>query len=162
MRKAVDFIEGAFERIRRKLLDDLGALTNDELNFIACKGLHSPLRLFLHVVQVEEFWLKSTLLAEPFDLGIALDWKDPEIRLDLDSVKEYACEVRRRFLDYLESLTDEDLENGVAMQDNVRKEQVEWVLYQILEHECIHAGQIRMIAKVLGKDLPLGPLLFNK
>ena len=162
MRHAVDFIEGAFNRIRRKLIDDLNMLTSDELNYLACKGLHSPIRLFLHVVQVEEFWLKSTLLAEPFELGIALDWKDPEIRLDLEHVLTYAREVRRRFMDYLESLTDEDLENGVAMQDEGRKEQVAWVLYSILEHECIHAGQIRLIAKLLGKELPQGPLLFSK
>lgn len=162
MRKALTFIENGFERIRKRLLEDLHLLTTDELNFVAGPGLHSPIRLFLHVIQVEEFWLKSTLLAEPFELGITVDWKDPTIKLELEPVIEYALDVRERFMDYLQSLSDEDLENRVELEDTGQKEQVGWVLYHILEHECIHAGQIRMIAKFAGKELPFGPLLFNR
>jgi uncharacterized damage-inducible protein DinB len=162
MRKALTFIEGGFERIRKRLLEDLCLLSVDELNFVASPGLHSPIRLFLHVIQVEEFWLKSTLLAEPFELGIAVDWKDPSIDLVLEPLIKYSIEVRERFMDYLQSLTDEDLENRVEMEDTGKKEQVGWVLYHILEHECIHAGQVRMIAKFAGKELPFGPLLFNR
>ena len=162
MRKALTFIEGGFDRIRKRLLDDLNFLSVEELNFVASPGLHSPLRLFLHVIQVEEFWLKSTLLAEPFELGISVDWKDPSIDLSLESLIAYSNDVRKRFMDYLNGLSDEDLENRIELEDTGIKEQVGWVLYRILEHECIHAGQIRMIAKLNGRELPFGPLLFNR
>ncbi len=162
MRKALTFIEGGFDRIRKRLLMDLRLLSTEELNFVAATGLHSPIRLFLHLVQVEEFWLKSTLLAEPCEPGIAIDWRDPTIDLDLESVINYSIKVRSCFFDYLESLTDEDLENMVEMEETGKKEQIGWVIYHILEHECIHAGQIRLIAKLVGKELPFGPLLFNR
>jgi len=162
MRKTVDFIELSFSLIRKKLVEYLTSLDKDTLYYSPEPGIHSPIRLFLHVIQVEEFWLKSTLIGEKFEFGMAVDWKDTSVRLDIDEVLKYAKDVRRRFNDYLEGLSDEDLENSVSMHESGTKEPVSWVLYNILEHECMHAGQIRMIVALAGKELPTGPLLFEK
>lgn len=162
MRKAVQFIQDSFERIRSKLLADLAQMTKEELNFTPKGGMHSPLQLFLHVVQVEEFWLRSTLIGEQFELGIAIDYRTPDAGISLDEVKCYAHEVRERFIDYLEGINDEDLETALPMGDKGKKEPIGWILYHILEHEALHEGQIRYIAELSGKELPVGPLLFAR
>ena len=162
MRKAVQFIQDGFERIRSKLLADLSNLSSEELNFVPKNGIHSPLRLFLHVVQVEEFWLRSTLIGERFELGIAVDYREPSASVTLDDVKRYAHEVRERLIDYLEGINDEDLDTALPMGEKGKKEPIGWILYHILEHEALHEGQIRLIAELAGRELPVGPLLFAK
>ncbi len=162
MRKAVQFIQDGFERIRAKLLSDLAQMSEKELNYVPNGGIHSPIRLFLHVVQVEEFWLRSTLIGEKFELGIAVDYRDASAKLELDDVKCYAHEVRERFIDYLEGISDEDLDTALPMGEKGKKEPIGWILYHILEHEALHEGQIRLIAELSGRELPVGPLLFAK
>lgn len=151
MRKTVDFIQEGFATVRRRLLTDLNVLSEEELHFVPEGGLYSPLDSLQHIAQAEEFWLIDTLIGEEGAVAENREVDATARRATLSEIKEMAALVRRRFNDYLEGLTDEDLVNEVCLKYTGEKVKVARVLYDLLEHECMYAGQIVLIVRMCGK-----------
>ena len=151
MRKTVDFIQEGFATVRKRLLTDLEVLSDEELHFIPDGGKYSPLDSLQHIAQAEEYWLIDTLIGEEGAVAENREVDATARKATLSEIKEMAALVRRHFNDYLEGLTDEDLLNEVCLKHSGEKVKIARVLYDLLEHECMYAGQILLIVRMCGK-----------
>jgi uncharacterized damage-inducible protein DinB len=90
-----------------------------------------------HIVASERLWL-ARLRQEPSSLPV---WPD----LDLDTCAAELIELQREWMSCLETLGDEDLEDGVAYRNSMGEfwtSTVGDILTHVVLHSAYHRGQI--------------------
>lgn len=146
----------ALAQSRADLLAILSDLTHEELHARITPSAHSVAEYLWHIANVSLWWTKSVVLGEPISeeekarFGLTRPGeilKAPaEKRLDefLDLLAETMAlveSVYRHMPDDVFTTADRPLgEESVSP---------EWVLYNLLDHEANHRGQIAMMKRIL-------------
>jgi uncharacterized damage-inducible protein DinB len=161
-------------RARRDLWAALASVSDDVLSRPLLNGekLHCIKDLVFHIVSVEDFWIDEEILREqPLRQTISAlkDTRGGPIfaGVALETLLDYWRVVEQRTLDYLSTLTDDELKRIVSVHDRPGKRYtVDGLLWNLIIHEARHMAQISILLRTqdvappfldLLKYLPIAP-----
>jgi len=132
--------------MRKSLIHMVDRFKEEELAFQPFENSWSVRKIFLHVAESEEFWLRSVLLNETSG-DIEYDLTEFP---DRASIKRKLDEVHARSLAYLKSLDEIRLQKPISTEwgENLTPSQVLW---HVIEHECHHHGELSLCLGLLGR-----------
>ncbi len=139
----------------------IDSLTDDELYHPATPGGNHTLWTMGHLALADEFFLKemggiegtlATEWAESFSWGKPCN-PDETIFPTVTEVRSSFDATRSRILEYVTSLTLEDLKTETAEQWREFAPNTRAMLMGIACHESTHTGQIIVVRKSLGKEI---------
>jgi uncharacterized damage-inducible protein DinB len=151
------------EDVRKETLDGVSHLSKEHLFQAPIAGEFSIGSYLMHFAECDVSWLETLSGIEQTEeikkKSYYNVWYDPsekpsppseplEINVYLDTI----AETRKNFLDYVSTLTDEDLESEVTIKrkSGERKLKKKWIIYHIIEHEAHHRGQMFMLIRKAG------------
>lgn len=154
-------------RARRDLWAALASVSDDVLSRPLLNGekLHCIKDLVFHIVSVEDFWIDEEILREqPLRQTISAlkDTRGGPIfaGVALETLLDYWRVVEQRTLDYLSTLTDEELKRIVSVHDRPGKRYtVDGLLWNLIIHEARHVAQISILLRTQGIAPPFLDLL---
>jgi uncharacterized damage-inducible protein DinB len=154
-------------RARRDLWAALASVSDDVLSRPLLNGekLHCIKDLVFHIVSVEDFWIDEEILREqPLRQTISAlkDTRGGPIfaGVALETLLDYWRVVEQRTLDYLSTLTDEELKRIVSVHDRPGKRYtVDGLLWNLIIHEARHVAQISILLRIQGIAPPFLDLL---
>lgn len=133
---------------RKGLLDTIEKFTDEELDFVAYSGGYSVRQAMLHIVQEE---------AGEIQYGITHRINEFPPQYDDDSyptigsIKALLSSVHKETLCYLQSLADEDLEEGIEAGWGGTYPLID-MIWHVMEHEIHHRGELSLILGLLGRE----------
>ena len=133
--------------MRQSLIQMLDRFKEEELAFQPFENSWSVKKMFLHIAESEEFWLRSVLLNET----------SGDIEYDLDdfpdrqSIKQKLSAVHTHSLAYLRGLDEIALQKPITTGwgENLPPFQILW---HVIEHEIHHRGELSLVLGLLGKQ----------
>jgi len=151
------------EDVRKVTLDGVDHLSKEQLYQTPIEGEYPVGSFLMHFAECDVSWLEMLSGIEQSDdlkkRSYYNVWYDPseeaspppeplEIKVYLDTI----AETRKNFLDYVSTLSDEDLESEVTIQgrSGERRIKKKWIIYHIIEHEAHHRGQMFMLIRKAG------------
>ena len=154
-------------RVRRDLWAALASVSDDVLSRPLLNGekLHCIKDLVFHIVSVEDFWIDEEILREqPLRQTISAlkDTRGGPIfaGVALETLLDYWRVVEQRTLDYLSTLTDDELKRIVSVHDRPGKRYtVDGLLWNLIIHEARHVAQISILLRIQGIAPPFLDLL---
>ena len=154
-------------RARRDLWAALASVSDDVLSRPLLNGekLHCIKDLVFHIVSVEDFWIDEEILREqPLRQTISAlkDTRGGPIfaGVALETLLDYWRVVEQGTLDYLSTLTDEELKRIVSVHDRPGKRYtVDGLLWNLIIHEARHVAQISILLRIQGIAPPFLDLL---
>ena len=141
------------ESSRRKILDAAGKM--DAASFVArTPGVFSVRDLLVHLMDTEDFWIGSVVLAQKQRKFTPEKYKDAgTLRADWDKVRE---RTRKLFA----TLPAELLRQTRTVPGEAAETfEVEKILWHFLTHETHHRGQVCMLMRENGFEPPVVDLL---
>ena len=147
-----DMFEHA-ESSRRQILDAAGKM--DAASFVARDpGVFSVRDLLVHLMDTEDFWIGSVVLAEKQRKFTPEKYADTEtLRTDWDKVRE---RTRKLFATLPAELL---LQTRAVPGEPGETFRVERILWHFLTHEIHHRGQACMLMRKNGFEPPVVDLL---
>jgi len=165
MKSQIELLKYILEDIRRVTLKGVTGLTKEQLFAEPVQGEFSIGAYLMHLGECDLGWLK-TLSGEnqPEDLKKRVfydGWFDvppeefnpPKETIETEEYINAITEARKRLLDYMDTMTDEDLKKKVKIK---KKPTVEvditkkWIIYHLIEHEAHTRGQMFMLIRMAG------------
>jgi uncharacterized damage-inducible protein DinB len=163
--KAVSVIKYMLEDVRRITLSGIKGLDKGQLFKEPVPGEFPIGAYLMHLVEVDIFWFEvasGKKMPEEFSKRCYYNnWYDsleekpvpPAEPIEVDEYLNLLAESRKIVLDYMDTLTDDDIEENIqrprrdgSMESIPRK----WILYHLIEHEAHHRGQMFMLMRMSG------------
>jgi uncharacterized damage-inducible protein DinB len=130
-----------------RTLDSCAALTNELFTRDLGSSFRSVRDTLVHISGAEWIWLERWHGRAPQALPQASDFPD------FDAVRRRAVEVERDLLDYVASLTPEDLQRVLRFKTMAGTEMAQplWqCLQHLANHSTFHRGQVTTLLRQLG------------
>jgi len=153
----------ALEESRTDLISTLEGIGVAELHAEILPGAHSIGAILWHVASVELWWTRSVLLASPpdeptcrrFGLSRPGEIHRPPESWELAQFLALMAEAHAGTLSLYSTMTDEAfLTADRSAPGGTRCWSPEWILYNLLDHEANHRGQIAMLKRLLRLGSP--------
>lgn len=166
-RKNIDLLIYEFEDVRKVLLKGVEHLTKEQL-FAPPKPGEFPIGAYLmHFAECDLGWLE--VLSEG-TVEISNDikkrsyynswydaWGEDQGEPPTEAPEKQTCfdtiaETRKMVLDYINSMTDDDLDKVITRKRGDREQSFskKWIIYHLIEHEAHHRGQMFMLIRMAG------------
>jgi uncharacterized damage-inducible protein DinB len=126
---------------------------------------HSIKDLLFHIANVEDFWIREEILRVRPMQTTNPAFKDTKggpvfAVFALETLLDYWRDVEQSTLEYLPTLTDEELKRIVSVQDRPGKQySVDGLLWNLIIHEARHVAQISVLLRTQGIAPPFLDLL---
>lgn len=152
---------GALTEAREDLLATLADLTQAELHQELLPGAHSIAAILWHMANVELWWIQSVLVGTPpddstrqrFGLTEPGEINTPPATWTLDRFLALLAEVRQATLTAYGSMLDQVfITADRARPGGQRLYAPEWILFNLVDHEANHRGQIAMLKRLLRRS----------
>ncbi len=156
-------------RARHDLWTFLGTLPDEALARAVLPGnrFHCIKDLLAHVASVEDSWIHEDILKDTPVWESAPSFEDAQdgpvyAGKPLETLLNYWREVETSTLEYLNTLTPEELARAVAVdgREGVKHFSVEGLLWHVMQHEVRHTAQIAVLSRQMGFKPPALDLLF--
>jgi uncharacterized damage-inducible protein DinB len=166
-RKNIDLLIYELEDIRRVLIKGVEHLTKEQLFTTPVPGEFPIGSYLMHFAEVDLSWLEI-LSGGTVEISDEIkrrsyynSWFDawgedigepPTEALDIRTYLEVMAETRKMVIDYLNTMTDDDLETEVSRKwtGGEKKFTKKWIIYHLIEHEAHHRGQMFMLIRMAG------------
>jgi len=165
MKPQIELLKYMLEDIRRFTIKGISGLTKEQLFAEPIKGEFPIGAYLMHLGEADLGWLK-TLSGEKqpnelkkrvyysswFDVP-AEKYNPPIEAIDPEEYINAIAEVRKRLLDYMDTLNDEDLEFKVKIIRSSSSEaevSKKWIIYHLIEHEAHTRGQMFILLRMAG------------
>ncbi len=136
---------------RRELIDGINNLTDEQLDWTPPNHDNSIRKLLVHIAEAEYWWIESVAQGRIDEHDESFDQKHytlPELLGLLDQWHDKTVDFMRR--------------HDIAQFDSVtfhlpwRKTDVTlgWLVWHVVEHQARHRGQIFMLLRMQGLDVP--------
>lgn len=145
--------------LREVTLNGVQHLSKEQLFQVPIEGEFPIGAYLMHLAECDIHWLEeisgvkqSDELKKKSYFDVWYDCKKPEPPTQPLEYQEYLdviTETRKNFMNYLDTISDDDLElvaRKVKDWDITKK----WIVYHILEHEAHHRGQMFMLIRKAG------------
>jgi uncharacterized damage-inducible protein DinB len=136
---------GHWAIVRQGLMQALGTLTDEQLDYAPREGMRSLGAVARHIAHVEEAWFRYWMVGKHEG--------PPEYTAEdcptVASIKALLAEVHHRTEAYLETLDIADLD-GPFETFWGQKGPISWVVWRVLEHEIHHRGEIYLMLGLVG------------
>jgi uncharacterized damage-inducible protein DinB len=147
--KLADLFSNYFT-VRVELVDAVRNLSRAQLDWVPSGHQNSIGRLLAHIAETECFWISSVALQEG-----DVDWSTFEGSRPLGELLSLLERYFHVFGDYLRR---EDIEGWDSVFYE-RKETGErfskrWLAWHVVEHQARHRGQILMLLRMQGAEVP--------
>ena len=139
-----------WDRSRDLLYTALDRLTDEQMSFAPSPSQWSLGTLFRHIAEAEAGWMSQPLTGE------ARKWEafTEEAYPTREAIKELLMRVHNKTLVYLETLDVQEMDRiTFPLYDKLTP--VSWFIWQVLDHEIHHRGQIFMLMRTAGAEPPL-------
>ncbi|HEY3251274.1 MAG TPA: DinB family protein [Ignavibacteria bacterium] len=148
------------EDVRKVTLGGVSHLTKKQLFTPPIEGEYPIGAYLMHLCEVDLGWLEvisgeeqpeeikeRSYYSRWFDCGP--DYHPPKDAIDVSEYLEVLEITRKKFLDYISSLKDSELEDIITRKviNGERKYSKKWIIYHIIEHEAHTRGQIFMLIR---------------
>jgi uncharacterized damage-inducible protein DinB len=143
-----------------RALEACAALSEEQFTRDLSSSFRSVRDTLVHILGAEWLWLERWHGRSPNGLLSAADFPD------LESVRRRWAEVERNLLDYIASLTPEDLQRVIQHKTTkgVPQAQPHWqMLEHLVNHGTYHRGQVTTMLRQLGaKPAALDLIVFYR
>jgi uncharacterized damage-inducible protein DinB len=163
MQSQVQLLKWMLEDVRKETLSGVSHLSKEQLFETPVEGEYSIGSYLMHFAECDVSWLEIISgIEQPEEIkkkSYSDVWFDPsgessppsgplEINVYMDTI----AETRKNFLDYVSTLSDEDLESDVTIKrkSGDRKFKKKWIIYHLIEHEAHHRGQMFLLIRKTG------------
>jgi uncharacterized damage-inducible protein DinB len=146
----LDILISNWERIRSKLLETIDCFQEQDLAFSPADGLWTARELMLHIAHEERGEVGYGILQELEEWPPVYGTGDYETIRD---VKELLTDVHNQTLDYLKTLTYDDLRRTISTPWN-EDYLLGDMLAHVIEHEVHHRGELSLILGLIGRVAP--------
>jgi uncharacterized damage-inducible protein DinB len=140
--------------VREELIGAVKSLTQEQLDWTPPNHPASIGRLLAHIADVECFWISCVALRKEQKPDFSKFEKASTIREILSLLEHYHADCR----EYLESQDVEDWDEvyyefpeWVGRRFRCSKR---WLVWHVVEHQARHRGQIFMLMRMQGIDVP--------
>ena len=144
----VEYILSHWASVRAGLIETIDKFRDDELDFKPFVAAYSVRQLMLHIAHEEygelNYGIVQTLNEFPPEYS-AQDYPAKE------SIKALLESVHGQALDYLKSLTDDDLSRIISTPWGVTYQQIEMIDHMI-DHEIHHRAELSLVLGMLGRQ----------
>lgn len=149
---------GALTEAREDLLATLADLTQEELHTKLLPGAHSIAAILWHMANVELWWIQTVLQGTPpdeatrqrFGLTEPGELNTPPSTMTLAQFLALMAEARQATLAAYETVTDEAFTTADRLRPGGQRLYApEWILFNLVDHEAHHRGQIAMLKRLL-------------
>lgn len=166
--KQINLLIYMLEDVRKVTLKGISGLTKEQLFAEPIPGEWCIGSYLMHLAECDLGWL-HTLDGLPLDedlkkrayYAVWIDCpeefaKPPKVPLEVDEYLETITECRKKFIDHIKTLSDEDLEKNVILHKNFLGEVVnkeynrKWIITMHIAHEAHHRGQMFMLIRKAG------------
>lgn len=166
-RKNIDLLIYQLEDIRRVLLEGVEHLTKEQLFEPPVQGEFPIGAYMMHMAEVDLGWL-AVLSQDSVEISDDIKkrsyynawydaWGDdvgepPAEALEVQTYLDVMAETRKMLLDYINTLTDDDLEEVISRKYGEKEQKFtkKWIIYHLIEHEAHHRGQMFMLIRMAG------------
>ncbi|MFN8445673.1 MAG: DinB family protein [Caldilineaceae bacterium] len=139
------------------LFQEASKLTLETLDATKSASRESAYRLLVHLLTVEALYFRQIKGGN----GRVID---KEATTSLDSVVAIAAQHGEEFLEYVTTLTDEELGRDTIFQfsNGARVHYPVWqLLTQVLMHSAQHRGELSILLSELGHPLPINDIIIR-
>jgi uncharacterized damage-inducible protein DinB len=164
MKKQIEILKFMLDDIRKVTLKGVSGLTKEQLFKEPVPGESCIGAYLMHLGEADLGWLRTaTGEKQPEDLkkrvfyGAWFDvpadrYNPPKEPIEPEEYANAINEVRKRLIDYLGGLTDEDLGKTVTVKRKSGETEVsiKWIIYHLIEHEAHTRGQMFMLMRMAG------------
>ena len=159
----ISLLKWMFEDLRKETLEGVNHLTKEQLMQNPIEGEFPIGSYLLHFAECDIYWLEQLSgIEQPGELkkkAFCDKWFDapetsdpPKETLEVKYYSDVINEARKNFLDYISTMTDEQLEEVIHRKGNVQTKEMpkKWIIYHLFEHEAHHRGQMFMLIRKAG------------
>ncbi|MDQ3194419.1 MAG: DinB family protein [Bacteroidota bacterium] len=159
----ITLLRWMFEDLRKETLEGVNHLTKEQLMQNPIEGEYPIGSYLLHLAECDIYWLEQLSgIEQPEELkkrSFCDKWFDPpeapeppKETLEINYYLDVINEARLNFLNYVSSMSDEQLEEIIHRKGNVKTKEMpkKWIIYHLLEHEAHHRGQMFMLIRKAG------------
>jgi len=162
MNDQIQLLKWMLEDVRKETVSGVGHLSKDQLFQAPVEGEPSIGSYLMHLGECDMSWQEILSGTEqPADLKKRcyfdkwFDVPDPDPPKEPIEVNEYLetiAATRKNFLDYINGMNDDQLEEEVIMKRKSGEVKIKkkWIIYHIIEHEAHHRGQMFMLIRKAG------------
>lgn len=163
MKEKVDLLKWMLEDIRKETISGVSSLTKEQLFAVPEIGEFPVGAYLMHLCECDLHWLEVISGEEQSDelktKCYSDNWFDPSSEssppTEAPELIEYASllrETRQKFLDYISSLDDSELDSSVIIKRKSGEVSLskKWIVYHIIEHEAHHRGQMFLLMRRAG------------
>jgi len=163
MKSNIELLKYMLDDIRKVTLKGISGLTKDQLFAEPMPGEYPIGAYLMHLGEADLGWMK-TLSGEkqPNDLKKRVyysSWFDvpkdkfnpPTEAIEPEEYVNAINDVRNRLYDYLDKMTDEDLDIKLKITRKAGVEveiSKEWIIYHLIEHEAHTRGQMFLLMRM--------------
>lgn len=157
----IGFYISGLEEVREQLRKAVCDLSNEQIGARAVADAQPIGALMLHIGEAEWWWIQCVIAGREMsdeDRRIS-HWdvlEDPDGFAAKGYSSQYCVDaidvIRVRTLEYLKTLTDEDLVRIYSFEKRNKTIEISlrWALHHLTDHESQHKGQILMLKRLLG------------
>lgn len=148
------------EETRQRTLEYIAGLSKDTMSWIPGERCECIGTLILHIAAVERSWIGEDIERREMESWWEIAFP---IRLGIPQVKGYSMDyylgiletTRQETREALKKLSDSDLTRMItpleSESDEEKEYSIEWILFHLIEHEALHAGQISLLKRLAPK-----------
>lgn len=149
---------GALTEAREDLLGTLTDLTDQELHTELLPGAHSIAAILWHMANIELWWIQTVLQGTPpdeatrrrFGLTEPGEFNTPPDTMSLAQFLALMAEARQATVAAYGAMTDEAFTTADRLRPGGQRIYApEWILFNLVDHEANHRGQIAMLKRLL-------------
>ena len=159
-----------YRTVRLELTRAIDGLSQDQLDWTAPDHPNSIRLLLIHIAETEYFWISAVVLGRPDNVDRDL-LEQARQRGRLPICRPAFAEANnlrkvQALLDHSQRLVDEYLNaeniddwdsvfySYTASDGNVERVSRRWVTWNLVEHQARHRGQIFMLMRMQGLEVP--------
>lgn len=134
-----------WETIRTEMIEGVGSLTQQQLDWIPPGGLNSIADLLRHISETELWWIGNVVLKKNNYRDLAASMAP-----DLKSIIRELEISHKYVLDLVNSKTIDNLDEAYKIPEVKETFNLKWIIWHTIEHEMRHRGQIFMLMRLQG------------
>ena len=163
MKEKIGLLKWMLEDIRKETIKGISNLTKEQLFAVPEEGEFPIGAYLMHLCECDIHWLEvisGDKQSDELKKECYFDkWFDPSGEpgppATAPELIQYATllkTTRARFLDYILSIDDDDLEIDIVIKRKSGDVSIskKWIIYHIIEHEAHHRGQMFMLIRRAG------------
>jgi len=165
MKSQIELLKYILNDIRRVTLKGVSGLTKEQLFAEPIKGEYPIGAYLMHLGECDLGWLKTLSgIEQPEDLKKRVyysawfdvpesDYNPPKEPLEPEVYTNAITEARKRLLNYIDSIEDENLDEKIKIKRSSTLEAEvtrKWIIYHLIEHEAHTRGQMFLLIRLAG------------